>query len=83
MSFDIKRGQGISIAQLLDAVDSLSMGECQRLAGRLEKRGIALRFKLLLSKLKDAKLDERTIRRTTEKVRARLHGEAETGTRRL
>jgi hypothetical protein len=41
-----------------------------------------LRFKLLLSKLKDAKLDERTIRRTTEKVRARLHGEAETGTRR-
>ena len=72
MSFDTTAKVSLTIEQLLDLVDQLSDDECRKLAAKLEKRGVAVRLRSVLAKLKGAKLDERTIRATTEKVRTHL-----------
>lgn len=77
MSFDTTAKVSLTIEQLLDLVDQLSDDDCRKLAAKLEKRGVAVRLRSVLTKLKGAKLDERTIRATTEKVRTRIHGEAQ------
>jgi len=76
-SFATTAKVGLTIEQLLELVDRLSDDNCRKLAAKLEKRGVAIRFRLVLTKLKGAKLDERTIRATTEKVRTLIHGEAQ------
>lgn len=75
MSFDTTAKVSLTIDQLIDLVDQLSEDDCRKLAAKLERRGVAVRFRSVLGKLKGAKLDERTIRATTEKVRTRIHGE--------
>jgi hypothetical protein len=77
MSFDTTAKVSLTIEQLLDLVDQLSDDDCRKLAAKLEKRGVAVRLRSVLTKLKGAKLDERTIRAATEKVRNRIHGEAQ------
>ena len=77
MSFDTTAKVSFTIEQLLDLVDQLSDDDRRKLAAKLEKRGVAVRLRSVLTKLKGAKLNERTIRATTEKVRTRIHGEAQ------
>ena len=78
MSFDNTAKVSLTIEQLLDMVDQLSDDDCRKLAAKLEQRGVAVRLRAVLTKLQGAKLDERTIRATTEKVRSRIHGETQT-----
>ena len=78
MSFDTTAKVSLTIDQLIDLVDQLSDDDCRKLATKLERRGVAVRLRTVLGKLKGAKLDERTIRLATEKVRTRIHGEEKT-----
>ena len=75
MSFDTIAKVSLTIDQLVDLVDQLSDDDCRKLAAKLERRRVTVRLSAVLGKLKGAKLDERTIRTTTEKVRTRIHGE--------
>lgn len=79
MSFDTTAKVSLTIDELLDLVDQLSVDDCRKLAAKLERRGVAVRLGAVLEKLKGAKIDERTIRTTTEKVRAKIHGESQAG----